>query len=662
MTAGGRADRESRTGPATDLRAQARGSSPGTTTAAITLLTALALVIAGLVAYRSSFAGAFVLDDGPAISLNSHIKALWPLSRAMSAPPEVTVAGRPVVSLSLALNYALAPADVRDVLSAPGPASPAGDLARYRRNLWGYHAMNVTIHVLAGLALFGVVRRTLAAVPAVAPRATPLALITALIWVVHPLQTGSVTYVVQRAESLMGLFVLLTLYCAIRAHGPGRRWWAVASVAACAAGMATKEVTVVAPLLVLLWDWLFGRRPPESADTAPRWTLYAGLSASWLLLAWLMWNSPRPESVGFGFDAWPWWRYLATQAGVVLHYVRLSLVPAPLVLDYGWSAVSSVAVAAGPVLLVSALVAGAGWLTLRRHPLAYPASWVFVILAPTSSVVPIVTEVAAEHRMYLPLAGVLVLVVLGVDAIIGRLAASRRLAVGGALVAVATVTLVTLTDARNRDYSSEESLWRDTVEKRPDNARAHNNYAVSLLQRGEYDLAASHLRRAIALDPDFAGNYGNLGVALCRTGACAEGVTYLERALQLEPSAKRLHRDLGEAHGSLGRDADALRHFLAAIDAAPEDVFLLNRAGWLLATSSDPNVRSAPRAVALAERAVRLTGRRDETSLDTLAAGLAASGRRAEAALVGAEALERAKANGNHALVPELEQRLASYR
>jgi len=126
------------------------------------VLASLALVPAGLWAYSTSFAGVFLCDDGPAIVDNPHIKALQPLGRAMTAPPEVTVSGRPIASLTLALNYALAPPDARDVL-APAAAGPQPDrVALFYRNLWGYHFVNLMIHLAAGLALFGVMRRTMA--------------------------------------------------------------------------------------------------------------------------------------------------------------------------------------------------------------------------------------------------------------------------------------------------------------------------------------------------------------------------------------------------------------------------------------------------------------------------------------------------------------------
>ena len=95
-------------------------------------------------------------------------------------------------------------------------------------------------------------------------RASVLALSCALLWAVHPLTTSAVTYLVQRVESLMALCVLLTLYCSIRAWS-GSRWWTAAAVSACAAGMASKESMVAAPLLVVIWDAVFSGVQPWRA-------------------------------------------------------------------------------------------------------------------------------------------------------------------------------------------------------------------------------------------------------------------------------------------------------------------------------------------------------------------------------------------------------------
>jgi len=212
-----------------------------------TLLLVLLLTGVATWAYSTSFAGVFVFDDKFGIVQNPNITALWPLTRSMWAPPELPVTARPVASLSLALNHAMASPDVRDVMAPGRPGDPADVSARFLRNVWGYHFLNLLLHVLAAAALLGVVRRTLAGErlrPVFGPQATALAVVVALVWVVHPLTTDAVTYVVQRTEVLMGLFYLSTLYCAIRAGerrttGTARAWWTAGAIAAGAAPLST---------------------------------------------------------------------------------------------------------------------------------------------------------------------------------------------------------------------------------------------------------------------------------------------------------------------------------------------------------------------------------------------------------------------------------------
>jgi tetratricopeptide (TPR) repeat protein len=622
------------------------------------------IVAAALSAYRASFSGVFVLDDGPAIVHNPNIRSLWPLSRAMSAPPEVTVAARPIVSLTLALNYAMAPDDARDVLDVT-PDSPPDRQERYARNLWGYHLANLAIHILAGLTLFGIVRRTLHAMAGRVAGAHPTAIaaIVALVWVVHPIQTDSVTYIVQRAESLMGLFYLLTVYCAIRAAlATNPRAWIAGSIAACALGMGSKEAMVSAPLMVWVWDRIALEPGAErGASRAGRLVLYTGLAATWLLLAWLMATQPRSHSVGFSFAGWPWWRYLVTQAGVVVHYLRLAVIPAPLVLDYGWPAARSVLDVAPQAALLSALVAVTGLAIWRRRPEGLLGAWFFLTLAPTSSVVPIVTEVAAEHRMYLPLAAIVVAAVVGVDTLLRRVTPRRAAAIGWAMSCAVVAAGIIATDRRNHDYESDERMWLDTMQKRPANARAQNNYAVDLIARGAPAEAVEPLETAVRLDGQFADAHANLGVALCKLGRADEGIAHLERALALDAGNTEAMRNLGEAYAAQGRRSGAVKYFTAALDARADDTFLLNRLGWLLATSPEDEIRNGAKAVELAERAVRVTSRLDVTSLDTLGAAYAEVDRFDEAVVIAREAVALAGRLDDRGMMPELESRLALY-
>ena len=191
------------------------------------------IVLAAVLAYRNSFGGPFIFDDELSIRQNPTIRELWPIWKPLCPPNHgEPVTGRPLLNLSFAVNYAI-----------------------NGLNVWGYHVANLAIHVLAALLLFGILRRTFL-LPSLGnfriPTPTCLALAIALLWAVHPLQTESVTYIVQRAESLVGLFYLLTLYCFIRGATPAEdSLWYAGAVLACLLGMASKEVMVSAPLIVL---------------------------------------------------------------------------------------------------------------------------------------------------------------------------------------------------------------------------------------------------------------------------------------------------------------------------------------------------------------------------------------------------------------------------
>jgi protein O-mannosyl-transferase len=656
-------------------------------------LAAAVIVGAGTWAYANSFSGAFVFDDTPAIVENPHIRSLWPLTRAMSAPAQVTVSGRPVAALTFAVNYALAPGDVRDVMTPAAGGAPFGVDARYMRNLWGYHALNLVIHLTAGLALFGVVRRTLLS-PRMRDRfaavSTPLACAVALLWIVHPLHTESVTYLVQRVESLMGLFYLLTLYCAIRAWdaigSPAGRHWTIASIVACALGMGTKEVMVSAPIVVAVWDFVFqsGPRPkaqgPSSAPSSfrprawglgPRALLYLGLASTWLILIVLVAIEPRGRSVGFGLEGWTAWTYLLTQSEVILHYVRLALAPTTIVIDYGWPKVTALTSVLPEILGLAVAVALTTVAVVRRHPLGFAGAAFFLILAPSSSVLPIVTEIAAEHRMYLALAPVIATIVIGTYAVARRVLDARpaghwaRRAAGPAalvLIAGVAITFGNLTRQRNQDYVSQEVLWRDAVQKRPMNPRARVTYGLELLKTGRHAEAETQLRTAVSLDDRNASAQLNLGVVLCSAGKFEEGIERLERALSLNPEYTQVYGNLGEAYASQGRMQPALKYFLLGLNTQPDDLFLLNRAGWLLATSTDAAIRNGTRAVEIASRAITLTNGQDVVSLDTLAAAYAEVDRFADASATVTEAIRLARLQGRADILPELEARQRLYQ
>lgn len=368
-------------------------------------------MLVGFLAYCNSFSGAWVLDDLPSIVENRTIRQLWPINVPLSPPGGMgaTVEGRPLLNLSLALCYSVS-----------------------GTNPWSYHAFNVAIHLLAALVLFGIVRRTrFKQSEDSAVSGTALAFAVALIWVVHPLNTEAVSYVVQRAESLMGLFYLLTLYCFIRSVGQSTGWL-VGSVVLCLCGMATKEVMVSAPVIVLFYDRAFVAGSFREIWRQRR-GYYAALAATWLLLGYLVVGSGnRGGTSGFGSGV-TFFQYWLTQPGAIVRYLRLSFWPNGQVFDYGTQWITHPAEALPSVLVLVLLAAATVWGLFKvRGPfqagesvsagpvlLGFLGLVFFAVLSPTS-LMPGNRQTLAEQRMYLALVPVLVGVLASIALVFGR--------------------------------------------------------------------------------------------------------------------------------------------------------------------------------------------------------------------------------------------------
>ena len=590
------------------------------------------IIAAGVWAYHNSFQGPFIYDDVGNILKNRTIRHLWPMWDVLSPPPALFVGGRPVLNLSLALNCAM------------------GGLA-----VWGYHALNLAVHLLAALVLFGILRRTLEREKLrdrFGAAAVWLAAAIALIWEVHPLQTEAVTYISQRCESLMGLFYLLCLYGFIRGTESRRSLgWFSLSVAACFLGVGCKEVMVTAPLMVLLYDRTF-----VSGNFREAWTrhrrLYLGLAGSWLWLGDLM-VGLHNRDVGYGLGI-TWWGYALTECRAVVRYLRLAVWPHPLIFDYGQYVPTEPLATVVPYALILAVLATGVLFALKRRPaVGFVGAWFFVILAPTSSVVPIAGSPMAEHRMYLPLAAVVTLVVVGVVALGKRLLKKQQGVVLGCVASGSVVALfIFLTIQRNQDYNSELTIWQDTVEKRPANVRALENLGLTLVQLGRLQEAIGHFEQAVRIRPNQAEAHNNLGAALALTGQMQGAVEQYERALRLKPDYADAHNSLGLALEKVGRVQEAIGHFEQALRfqpdfvsahlnlgnaleqtgefraaiqryeealrIKPDSIEAQNNLAWLLATLAPANGGNPVQGLALAQRVCELTGNRAAPYLDTL--------------------------------------------
>jgi protein O-mannosyl-transferase len=558
-------------------------------------LAAFAVLLVGFQAYLGTWHGQYLFDDHPAIVGNRALQEADWLGAAFGGKHQ-PLANRPLTTLSL----------VADAwLFGPGP--------------FGNHVVALLLHLANALLLFTLVARTLQAprLAAVWPaaRRTTFAFAVAAVWVAHPLTVDAVAYATQRSTLLFSMALLAALWCTARARCSARpvRWHGVA-VAALALGMAAKEDLVVGPLLVYWYDRVFWRTG-ERRLVRP---FHAALAAAWVVLAVCVTLGPHNPTVGYAtgqpVSAFEW---LLTQAPVVVHYLRLVVWPSPLRGAYDWDIERSLGpVLAEGVIVVLLLVVAVG--AMRRVPwLGFLFGVFFLLLAPTSSVMPIVTEIVAERRMYLPMLVVIVPAMLGLTWLLRR-AAPIALATAAVVLAIG---LSGLTRGRVAVYRDEPTFWADAHEKRnPEsrsflaaqilgnhglmlfqNGRAEESYewfdlamqcdhptalervhhAVSLQHRGRGDEAIRLLREVVAAAPQHAEALGTLGTVLLQEyekdaqrrpgdARLREAEAVLQRAVTIEPGRAAWWNTLGYLCKVQSRFADAEIAYRMAIEATKD--------------------------------------------------------------------------------------------
>ncbi|HKW00246.1 MAG TPA: tetratricopeptide repeat protein [Vicinamibacterales bacterium] len=519
------------------------------------------IVAAGILAYSTSLAGPFIFDDHSAVVDNAQIRDLGNVAAVLTPPAGTPLAGRPLVNLSLAINYAISGLDVTS-----------------------YHVVNIALHIACALLIFGIVRRTVERVngwSGPTPGSLGLALAVALIWTVHPLASEVVNYTTQRTESMMAVCLLLAMYASIRALDSQTAKWTAVAVLACLAGTGCKETIVVAPLLVVLYDRVFAFTSIADAVKA-RGRLYAGLACSWIALAALVASHGQTLSAGFATANVSPWTYLLNQTMLIPHYLRLAVWPDSLVVYYGWPRALTLGDAWPYPAIVAGLLAATGVALVRRPVLGFLCAWVVLLLAPTSSLLPIATEVGAERRMYLPLAAIITL------AVVGALFAWRRFsgtaaerapkdtnaplwpAAATVATLVVAVLLGAMTIVRASEYRSALTLAETVLERWP-NANAQYLVGTELASAGRHGEAIPHLRDAVRGYPPARFS---LGSELVETGKLDEAIAELQAFVIDEPHllATRSARILmGRAFETKQEWPHAIEQFRLILAAAPDD-------------------------------------------------------------------------------------------
>lgn len=590
------------------------------------LLLALSGAIIGFLLIARVAGAPFIFDDTPSVVENLSLREPRSLRAIFFPSPECTVAGRPLANASFALNHAW------------GGFNPSG----YRLVNAGIHAANVLL-----LFAFGSVFLGLRWAPLPESSTRWCAASAAALWAVHPLILGTVVYVSQRTELLLGTCFLLTLLGALLSfkEGAGQRFWGIVSVSACFAGVLCKEPMVTAPAVVVLLDWAVAG-DSWRARWRSRTPFYAALLASWIPLALLL-SGLAKRSVGFGVGATvP--EYVLTQCRALGIYFGKFLFPIDLTFDYGpiflrWVTRDALWIAV-PLLITVVLV----FVGRRSRALGCLLLAGLFILAPTSSLVPVAAQPIAENRAYLPGAFL---------ALAGVAFVSQQRPIGllarfyPTLIAALAISFAAISSGRLSLFSEPESLWRDTIAKVPHNPRAYCNLGEIQLAAGRLIEAEASFRHALALKPDYTGFAAtNLGVTLVRAGRAAEALEYFLLETELLPEKPSTHDNLGNLLTQLGRDTEAAVAFERALRLDDAFVPALNnlagvhfRAGRLAEA-----VQLYRRAAALDPSDVRLRrnlavtlllARRTAEVIQVLQVEMASPDLHPDSALIGASAL-----------------------
>lgn len=505
-------------------------------------------------AYANSIQAPFVGDDLDGIVNEPAIRPPFSLGAALST-------NRPVVTATLSFNYWIGELDER-----------------------GYHVFNILAHALCGLLFFGLARHLLRE-PACSrdfgPTADAVALFAAGVFTVHPIQTESVTYTIQRSEILGTIAILGALWSAAllsRRHSP--LLWGSLLVSGLA-GAWSKEIVVILPVLFALYDWCFIAQG-RVRDMPNRRGVYLPLALIAVFsLAWGFSGEVNPTTAGFEMESMSSWDYMRMQPGVLLYYARLIIWPDSLCFDCGlwkpWPVLGSLlgASALVPAVILGAIVVVALRVRERLPLVTFCVLGAGIVLVPSSSFLPL-ADVYVEHRLYLPI-GLLALLVGGCSvrcvSALGnsplRSAATRALPVAAAL---AVVALVPLTVSRNRSYADPVVLWSDSVAKAPENYRAQYHLARGLMERGAVDAAIGHYELAIRSGLRLSGAYVGLGNAYTRVGRLQDAVTAMKSAKGLAPGSSVVHRNLAALYAKVGRITDAVDAAEKAVELDSESV------------------------------------------------------------------------------------------
>lgn len=439
-------------------------------------LPTILLLAVTVAAFAGSFQGDFQYDDSLTILDNPHV------DRFQTFVGHLDHMVRPVLYATFLVDRSL-----------------------YGLNPVGYHLLNLVLHLGSGLLLYRILTS------AVPDEAASVPIWTAMLFLIHPIATETVTYISGRASGLMAFFYLLALYFYIEASqqpkGSGRLYLSGA-VASFLLSIGSKETAVTLPIILLLWDGLIRRK--RGSDL--RATLISNHLPFWIVLfIAAVWAGGHPRYMAlaeFGFTIRSFWEHLLSELHATTYALLLVFSPWNQNFDHDLPVFHSLT--QWPLLLdllLLSVITAAAFFSARRLPLfAFGLGWFFIQLLPTSLIPR--NDLLSERNLYLPTVGLLLAIVALGSLCIGRLLTIVRQPAlvqfsSSVLATVLIAILCLFTYQRNLLYQDRLLLWSDAVAKSPNKARPHNNLGYAYALRDDWDRAIEEFRTAARLDPDF---------------------------------------------------------------------------------------------------------------------------------------------------------------
>lgn len=485
------------------------------------------LIMSAVLLYSNTLEAPFYFDDEQNIVQNPYIRLTeLTFKKIVQAGFESPASQRPIANISFALNYYFD-----------------------RYNVIGYHVVNIMIHIVNGILLYFLTKTTLS-LSSLRARDKPysrIAFFTALIWLVHPIQIQSVTYVVQRMNSMSAMFFTLSLLLYVKGRLVGenqKRWpWFAGCGFAWILALGSKQIAASLPFFILLYEWyFFQNRSMSWLKKKLPYVIGLCIFLGIIVFAYEGLNPVHSILSGYACRDFTLTERVLTQFRVVVYYISLLVYPHPgrLNLLHNFEISHSLVDPISTLISMAALVGSIGlaFFLARKEPLiSFSILWFFGNLVIESSVINL--EIIFEHRTYLPSMLVWLIVVVLID----KYATRKSLAFG--LLGIIAFTFSLWTYERNSVWASETSFWNDCAKKTSDNPRVFHSLGKLHLRKNNIDEALEAYETALTIDPNFVISYVGLGAALRAKGRIADAISVHKKAIEMAPDYDSAYHHLG---------------------------------------------------------------------------------------------------------------------